>query len=225
MNEWHIFGSTRELDRALAAHLGKRLQTDIDLCGHASLALSGGSTPAGMFSELSRCELDWSRVWLTLVDERRVASDNPASNERMLRENLLHNRAAAARFVSLADNGAGGLAALGRALDDIPRPFSAVVLGMGGDGHTASWFPGAANLPALLDPANPADVAETTPPTAPHRRLTLTLAAVLNSREIIIHITGDAKKTLLENARVEEHPVAAILQQTATPATIWWAPQ
>ena len=225
MNEWHIFAGSGELDRALAEHLGKRLQTDIERHGHASLAVSGGSTPIGMFRKLSSCELDWSRVWLTLVDERRVATDSPASNERMLRENLLQNRAAAARFISLADNGADGVAALGRALDAIPRPFSAVVLGMGGDGHTASWFPGAANLPALLDPANPADVAETMPVTAPHERLTLTLAAVLKSREILIHITGEAKKTLLENARAEQHPVAAILQQTVTPASIWWAPQ
>jgi 6-phosphogluconolactonase len=225
MNEWHIFAASGELDRALAEHLGKRLQTDIQRHGHASLAVSGGSTPTGMFRKLSTCELDWSQVWLTLVDERRVATDSPASNERMLRENLLQNRAAAARFVSLADNGADGVAALGRALDAIPRPFSAVVLGMGGDGHTASWFPGAVNLPALLDPANPADVAETMPVTAPHERLTLTLAAVLRSREILIHITGEAKKTLLENARAEQHPVAAILQQTVTPASIWWAPQ
>lgn len=225
MNEWHIFAGSGELDRALAEHLGKRLQTDIERHGHASLAVSGGSTPIGMFRKLSSCELDWSRVWLTLVDERRVATDSPASNERMLRENLLQNRAAAARFISLADNGADGVAALGRALDAIPRPFSAVVLGMGGDGHTASWFPGAANLPALLDPANPADVAETMPVTAPHERLTLTLAAVLKSREILIHITGEDKKTLLENARAEQHPVAAILQQTVTPASIWWAPQ
>ena len=225
MNEWHIFAGSGELDRALAEHLGKRLQTDMERHGHASLAVSGGSTPIGMFRKLSSCELEWSRVWLTLVDERRVATDSPASNERMLRENLLQNRAAAARFISLADNGADGVAALGRALDTIPRPFSAVVLGMGGDGHTASWFPGAANLPALLDPANPADVAETMPVTAPHERLTLTLAAVLKSREILIHITGEAKKTLLENVRAEQHPVAAILQQTVTPASIWWAPQ
>jgi len=225
MNEWHIFAGSEELDRALAEHLGKRLQTDIQRHGHASLAVSGGSTPTGMFRKLSSCELDWSRVWLTLVDERRVATDSPASNERMLRENLLQNRAAAARFISLADNGADGVAALGRALNAIPRPFSAVVLGMGGDGHTASWFPGAANLRALLDPANPADVAETVPVKAPHERLTLTLAAVLKSREILIHITGEAKKTLLEHARAEQHPVAAILRQTVTPASIWWAPQ
>jgi 6-phosphogluconolactonase len=225
MNEWHTFADTDQLDQALAEHLAHRLQADIAHHGHASLAVSGGSTPTGMFRSLSRCELNWARVWLTLVDERRVATDSPASNERLLRENLLQNCAAQAHFISLADKGAQGLAILERALDTMPRPFSAVVLGMGGDGHTASWFPGAANLAALLDPANPADVAETEPATAPHPRLTLTLAAVLKSREILIHITGAAKKTLLEHARAGEHPVAAILQQTTTPASIWWAPQ
>lgn len=225
MNEWHIFADTDQLDEALAEHLAQRLRADIDREGHASLAVSGGSTPTGMFRKLSSCELDWARVWLTLVDERCVATDSPASNERLLRENLLQGGAAQAHFISLADQGAQGIPALSRALHSMPRPFSAVVLGMGEDGHTASWFPGAANLATLLDPTSPADVAETVPVTAPHPRLTLTLAAVLKSREILIHITGDAKKALLENARAGQHPVAAVLQQTTTPASIWWAPK
>ena len=125
----------------------------------------------------------------------------------------------------MADAGAKGLTALGREIAAIPRPFSAVVLGMGGDGHTASWFPQAANLAALLDPANPAEVAETEPVTAPHRRLTLTLAAVLGSREIILHITGEAKRAVLENALSQGCPVAAVLDQRTTPVTVWWAPQ
>jgi 6-phosphogluconolactonase len=102
--------------------------------------------------------------------------------------------------------------------------FSAVVLGMGEDGHTASWFPQTADLAALLDPTNPADVAMTDPVTAPHRRLTLTLAAVLNSREIIIHITGESKRTVLERACANGYPVAAVLEQDTTPTSIWWSP-
>ena len=61
-------------------------------------------------------------------------------------------------------------------------------------------------------------------PTAPHGRLTLTLAAVLRSREIIIHITGETKKSVLEKAIERDYPVAAVLQQTTAPASIWWAP-
>jgi 6-phosphogluconolactonase len=224
MSDWSRFDNAAALDQALAQHLAGRLAADIAEHGRASLAVSGGGTPANMFRLLSHCELDWSRVWLTLVDERCVATDSPDSNERLLREKLLQNRAAAARFISMADAGAEGLAALGREIAAIPRPFSAVVLGMGGDGHTASWFPRAANLTTLLDPTNPAQVAETEPVTAPHRRLTLTLAAVLGSREIILHITGSAKQAVLERAREQHYPVAAILDQQVTPVTIWWAP-
>lgn len=224
MNDWHRFGSTIELDRALALHLAQRLTEDIARYGDASLAVSGGRTPSGMFDQLSRCDLDWARIWLTLVDERCVPPQSPDSNERLLREHLLQSHAAQARFVSMASAGQGEVSALNAQITAMPRPFSAVVLGMGKDGHTASWFPGATNLAALLDPGNPAQVAETEPLTAPHRRLTLTLAAVLQSREIIVHITGLEKKAVIEQAADRDYPVAAALEQHTTPASIWWAP-
>jgi 6-phosphogluconolactonase len=225
MLEWRRFDSTAQLDEALAGHLARRLVSDISRQDHASLAVSGGSTPTGLFRRLSDCAVDWAKVWLTLVDERCVATDSPDSNERLVREHLLQNRAACARFISMAGAGNKSLSILGREIAAIPRPFSAVVLGMGADGHTASWFPQAANLGTLLDPANPEDVARTDPVTAPHQRLTLTLAAVLDSREIIIHITGEAKRAVLESARANHYPVAAVLEQRSSPVTIWWAPE
>ena len=224
MNDWHRFTSAAELDCALALHLAERLTEDIARYGDASLAVSGGGTPVDMFRHLARCTLDWSRVWITLVDERRVATDSPDSNERMLRNNLLQHEAANARFISLADASRKGLAALETELANMPSPFSAVVLGMGNDGHTASWFPQAANLASLLDPDNPAKVAGTEPITAAHERLTLTLAAVLDSREIIVHIKGAEKKAVIQQARDQHYPVAAIFEQQLTPASIWWAP-
>ena len=224
MNNWPRFTSKAELDSALALHLAERLAEDIALYGDASLAVSGGGTPTAMFRHLARCSLDWSRVWLTLVDERCVATDSPDSNERMLRENLLQQQAARARFISMADAAREGIEALESQIDNMPRPFSAVVLGMGADGHTASWFPQAANLPELLDPNNPAKVAHTVPVTAAHERLTLTMAAVLDSREIIVHITGAEKKAVITQAGDQNYPVAAVFAQHSTPASIWWAP-
>ena len=222
-NNWHRFNNTAELDRALAHHLAQRLTEDLARYGDASMAVSGGSTPSGMFAQLSRCDLDWSRVWLTLVDERCVPVDSPDSNERLLRQNLLQNQAAGARFISMANAAREGIGTLDTKISNMPRPFSAVVLGMGNDGHTASWFPGANNLAALLDPDNPAQVMETEPPTAPHRRITLTLAAVMQSREIIVHITGPEKKAVLEQAADRDSPVAAALAQREIPTSIWWA--
>ena len=222
MSKWREFATTDELDRALARHLASRLEADLKGRGTASLAVSGGSTPTGMFQQLSRCSLDWTKVWLTLVDERQVARDSPDSNERLVREHLLQNHASPARFVGLAADPGEDPASLQQRLRAVPRPFTAVVLGMGSDGHTASWFPGAANLPALLDPQGRAEVAATEPPTAAHRRITLTLPAILNSREIILHLTGAAKKAVLEQASARAYPVATVLDQDRTPVTVWW---
>jgi len=227
MSEWHNYSSREELDRALAEHIAQRLREDINSHGSASLAVSGGNTPKNMFALLSRCELDWSRVWLTLVDERWVPPADKDSNERLVRENLLQQAASRAHFVSLKsehNSATLGLAEVTARLADLPLPFSAVILGMGGDGHTASWFPLASNLAQLLDRDNPELLGASDPVTAPHQRITLTLAAVLQSRDIAIHITGEDKRTVLEQAGDRDYPIAAILQQQHIPATIWWAP-
>lgn len=227
MSEWREFTSRAELDAALAARLAADLRADLAVQPHSSLAVSGGSTPRQMFQRLSAAELDWARVVITLVDERWVDPTDPDSNEALVRACLLQERAAAASFVGLktpGDDCAAAMTEVENTVASLPRPFAAVVLGMGGDGHTASWFPQAGNLQLLLDPANPARVAATDPVTAPHPRMTLTLAAVLDSRHIHLHITGADKRTVLEAATARGYPVASVLAQTQTPLTIWWAP-
>jgi 6-phosphogluconolactonase len=227
MSEWRCFPDAGQLDRALANHIAQQLVRDIDTRGKTGLAVSGGGTPRHMFQLLSQCVLDWSRVWVSLVDERWVAPEDMDSNERLVRETLLQNQAANAHFISLKsahDDAADGLVEVGQRLALMPQPTAVMVLGMGGDGHTASWFPQAANLVDLLDPQGCATVAATHPVSAPHQRITLTLPAVLNAAEIVIHITGDEKKSVLLSAAQENYPIAAIIEQSNTPATIWWAP-
>ncbi|MEQ9464871.1 MAG: 6-phosphogluconolactonase [Haliea sp.] len=227
MSEWRQFHSRAELDAALAAQLAAELRADLRAHPRSSIAVSGGSTPRNMFGALAAAELDWERVAITLVDERWVDPDDPDSNEALVRGCLLQARAAAADFVGLKTPGAdcdAAVADVAARLEHLSRPFTAVVLGMGGDGHTASWFPQAHDLGMLLDPANPARVAATDPVTAPHPRMTLTLAAVLDSRHIHLHITGAGKRQVLEAAVDRGYPVASVLAQTRTPLTIWWAP-
>jgi 6-phosphogluconolactonase len=227
MSKWHTFDSREKLDADLAQQLASSLRQDIRVRGEASFAVSGGSTPKGMFQQLSRCELDWNKVDVFLVDERWVAPDSPDSNERLVRENLIQNQAASARLCSFKTSDVDpedGIPELTERLEAIARPFSAVVLGMGGDGHTASWFPQAVNLKELLDPDGTSKIAATHPVTAPHQRITLTFPAVVRSQNIIIHVAGDEKKTVLEGAVAARFPIAAILEQTITPVTIWWAP-
>lgn len=224
MSEWRRFTDRGALDRALAQHVCARLKDDIDARGEASLAVSGGNTPRQLFRLLANLALDWSRVTITLVDERQVSPDSTDSNERLVRENLLQNQAGSATFIGLHSDHADALPELARRVAAIPRPFSVVILGMGADGHTASWFPRASNLRNLLDPDNPAELANSDPVTAPYQRTTLTLAAVLNSREIIVHISGKEKAAILTEAPARAYPIAAVLEQDNTPVSIWWAP-
>jgi 6-phosphogluconolactonase len=227
MSSWQVMPDTATLDEHLAKHIADTLAIDLKNDGSASLAVSGGSTPKGLFQRLSLCDLDWANIKVTLVDERWVDLENPDSNERMLRNELQQNKASKVQIIGLKTSDAraeDGLKEARQRIAGIDKPFSAVILGVGGDGHTASWFPQAKNLPELADPAGKTDLEVTEPVTAPHQRITLTLPAVLNTREIIVHIVGAAKRAVVESATEKRYPIDLILQQAKTPVTIWWAP-
>ncbi len=227
MPEWREFNSREALDAALAAHIAGRLREAVEARGSACMAVSGGSTPKGLFARLSAQQLPWQQVWITLVDERWVKPDHVDSNERLVREHLLRDRAVQAHFTGLKTghkDARDGLEEASGRLRALPLPFTCTVLGMGGDGHTASWFPRAENLRALQDPAGDELLGACDPVTAPHQRITLTLPVVLASDEIILHITGEDKRAVLAEAADRHYPVAAITEQQINPATIWWAP-
>ena len=167
---------------------------------------------------------------MALADERWVDPADGASNERLVREHLLKDGASAAHFVGLKNAAATpdlGAAAAWGSLAGIARPFDIAVLGMGDDGHTASLFPDAPNLGrALEEPA--AGYIGMEAPTAPRARMSLNLAALLDSRRIVILITGDSKwQTYLAAAAsgpLAEMPVRAVLRQEHTPVEVIWCP-
>ena len=150
------FSDLGALSRALADQIAASLKTAIAARGLASLVVSGGKSPIKLFEMLRTQELDWSRVCIALADERWVDPADPASNEKLVRDVLLKGSAAAARFLGLK-NGAPtpdmGAVSAWETFARVPRPFDAVVLGMGDDGHTASLFPGSPNLLSALNPA------------------------------------------------------------------------
>lgn len=211
---------------ALVQTVSQTLAAALDGDGGAVLAVSGGRSPVPLFHALREADLDWSRVWITLVDERLVAPDHADSNERLVREHLLAGRAAAARFAGLARDPAdiaGSVAAANAAA----RPITVALLGMGEDGHTASLFPGAPELASGLDPANPAHYLAVTPPAAPHARISLTLSALLQSRLLVLAIAGAVKRRVFDAASATlacDLPISVLIHQTRTPLNVYWAP-
>lgn len=219
----------------LAADLARRTAADLTAAiaarGAASLVVSGGRSPVAFFEHLRRIPIDWNRVKLALADERWVPPEDPDSNEHLVRHYLLTDCAAAAGFSGLknpAPSPALGAAAAWSTFAAVARPFDVVVLGMGDDGHTASLFPASPNLASGLDLAMPAGCIAMTAPSAPQARLSLNLSALLDSRRIVILITGESKWrtyiAALQDGAVEQMPVRAVLRQQRTPVEVVWSP-
>jgi 6-phosphogluconolactonase len=225
------FATTESAAQALAEQLAVALRGGLTLRQSASLAVPGGRTPVPLFRALREYELDWSRVDITLTDERWVPAQDAASNSALVRRELLTARAAAARFHPFYVSGASvavGAGLVWRSLATLVRPFDAVVLGMGDDGHFASLFPADPALQAALDPsATPACVAMHAP-TVPVERLSLNLAALLQTRRLFLFITGDHKRDLLlaaaRRSAGDELPVASLLAQRVPMPEVYWAP-
>ncbi|MDY7093915.1 MAG: 6-phosphogluconolactonase [Acidobacteriota bacterium] len=225
------FPNPQGLAEALAEELAGVLAAAVETRGEASLVVSGGSTPLPLFTALSRRALPWETVSVGLADERWVDPSDPASNERLVRKKLLQGPAAAARFVGMKtpeDTPEAGRDACEEALKALNRPFDAVVLGMGGDGHTASLFPTAPELADGLDPASGKTCLAVHPGGSLPPRMSLTLPALLDSRHLYLHITGEEKLQVYHRAlgpgTVEELPIRAVLRGAAERIQVWWAP-
>ncbi|HEX3602479.1 MAG TPA: 6-phosphogluconolactonase [Steroidobacteraceae bacterium] len=225
------FADNDSLSRTLSAQLAASLEAAIAARGLASLVVSGGKSPLTLFERLRAEDLDWSRVCVALADERWVEPSDSGSNEKLVRDVLLQGSAAAARFIGLKNAAPTpdlGAVSAWETFARIPRPFDAVVLGMGDDGHTASLFPGSPNLPRALNPEAVAGCVGMWSPVAPHPRLSLNLSALLDSRGIVLLIGGAEKWrtycTASETGDVRAMPVRAVLRQRRTPVEVMWAP-
>lgn len=216
---------------ACAARLSDALSAAVAESGKAVFAGAGGSTPSPIYGRLATAPLDWSKVAVTLVDERYVPETSPASNAALIKRDLLTGPAAVARFVPLyspavtvdraAALAAHALAAEGGRLD-------AVLLGMGEDGHICSMFPDSPTLKTLLSP--------TLPPTvlgvpagrdgaAPSlERLSINLPYLIGARRVVVALTGAAKRAVFEREAAGDpatQPIAALLAHKVPLEVLW----
>jgi 6-phosphogluconolactonase len=225
------FSDLDALSLELARQVSAALSAAVAARGVASVVVSGGKSPTKLFQQLRSKDLDWSRVCVSLADERWVDPTDPSSNEKLVREVLLQEHASAARFNGLknaAPTPDMGAVSAWESFARVPRPFDMVLLGMGDDGHTASLFPGSPNLQSALNASAVPGCVGMWSPTVPHARLSLNLSALLDSRRIVILISGAQKWSTFTTASgsgpVADMPVRAILRQARTPVEVMWSP-
>ena len=219
---------TREaLYDAAASTIAQALTTAVATQGVAGFAATGGSTPAPVYDRLATLTVPWDKVMVTLTDERWVPASDPSSNEKLVREHLLTGEAAKAGFSPLYFDGASHEEAALKAQAGVASaaPFGVVLLGVGPDGHFASLFPGSPVLARGLDPESDRLVLAVPPgdPAPDIPRISLTFQALTNTALIVLLITGQAKRALLDGEVDQALPIAAIVNQDRAKVRILWA--
>ena len=216
--------------QGLAQAVAALLRHHISCQDHAVLAVSGGRSPIAVFEALSQIELPWHKVAVTLVDERWVPANHADSNGALVRRHLLQHHAALAQWQPLVAENADDLffrqpenvaASVAAALANYRQP-DVVLLGMGDDGHTASLFPSAPQLPAALAADAPA-LLHTTPVSAPHERISLSLSAIATAANVLLAIGGSSKRRVLQQALAAHSaalPVGLVLNHPQVSAHI-----
>jgi 6-phosphogluconolactonase len=230
--EWWEYDSLDELADAVAGDVGFIIESAVDARDASLIAVPGGKTGPAIFRKLAAQKLPWKKVTIIPTDDRLVAVDSELSNVRELARAFLP---LGARVVPLTSEAAGDYKLAGNAADarlqDLSWPPDLVWLGMGADGHVASIFPGA-DLQAALDAPKArraiGTMPEQLPEEAPVARVTLTRAAILSARTVLITITGQQKRDVLEQAIADGHssrlPVGRVLAEAEQPIDIHWCP-
>ena len=218
-NNEHHFLDQKELVHNLSLNIIAILQKAIQDKGSASLIVSGGSTPKPLFEELSSFEIPWDKVKIAQCDERWIPTSNKDSNEKLVKDYLLKNFAKKAQFISMYQEDIEIQKAetiCSKIYKEELFPFDVIILGMGGDGHTASIFPNNIKLEEAFNEENSLCVSMT-PSDAPYDRMSLTKNAILSADNIYLHFEGEEKqkvyKKVLEGIDSKQMPIASILNQ------------
>ncbi|NWB28635.1 6-phosphogluconolactonase [Pseudomonas gingeri] len=221
------FGTPALLAEGQANDVAQQLRTAIAARGVATLVVSGGRSPVAFFQSLAKQDLDWSKVVISLADERWVPVEHADSNAGLLKRYLLQGPVAKARFIGLY-NAAANLDEAAQQADqflaELPD-IDVLVLGMGDDGHTASLFPNSPNLQAALQVDGSRRVWPMLAPTVPHQRLTMSRALLSSATFTVLAISGQSKLTTLNAALAGDElalmPIRAFLKPTLE---IYWCP-
>ncbi len=207
----HFFTTAEECAEVLAASVADGLQKSLSETGSACLAVSGGKSPTLFFQKLSQSPIYWKKVTIIPIDERHVPEDDPESNAFLIRKYLLQNHAKNAKFISLYRDAdyERNIGILNEEFYPFPYRITAAILGMGADGHTASYFPHSANLEsALFDPVN--SFSEQTAPTEPKKRITMNFSVLAGAENLYLQFGGIEKRRTYEKSKQKLSPLYPI---------------
>lgn len=229
--EWWDYDDADEMAAAVAGDVQFIIESAIDARGAAVVALAGGKTPLPIYEKLAGAKIDWKRVTIVPGDDRLVPLGDPLSNVTAIGKVFIPKGARVIPLISatVADYKAAGRAA-DAILQDLHWPLDLCLLGVGGDGHCASIFPGPDFDEALNGPRERRALGvmpDPLPPEAPVARVTLSRAAIVSARALMIAVTGQAKRDVIE-AAIEQgasssYPVGRVLADVELPVDIHWA--
>ncbi|MDR6126657.1 6-phosphogluconolactonase [Sphingomonas sp. SORGH_AS802] len=230
--EWWEYDDAAELADAIAGDIQFVIESALDARGSAVIALAGGKTPFPAYEKLAKAKLDWKKVTIVPTDERIVPLGDALSNVTALAKIFLPK---GARVMPIVPEATADYKAAGRSADalmqDLHWPLDFCLLGVGGDGHTASIFPGPDFDEALNGPKERRALGvmpDPLPPEAPVARVSLSRAGIISAKAMMIAVTGQAKRDVLERA-IEQgpssaYPIGRVLADVELPIDIHWAP-
>ena len=223
----HFFDTRLEASTAAAERMAELLAKRLENQSQASIIVSGGTSPRDCMAALARTPLDWQRVQVALSDERWVPPDHEDSNEKLVRECLLVDEASSAQLLPVYADGVSPEERCEILQNPLPvLPFACSLIGIGTDGHFASLFPDAEQLALGLDVECGRLYIPVTTAASPHARISMTLAAISRSDEIVLLFFGDDKLDVYKQAIASSSgdPLSRLLRQKRAPVRLFWAP-
>ncbi|MCH4892479.1 MULTISPECIES: 6-phosphogluconolactonase [unclassified Sphingomonas] len=229
--EWWDYDDATEMADAVAGDVQFIIESAIDARGAAVIALPGGKTPLPIYDRLAKAKLDWKRVTIVPTDDRLVPMGDPLSNITAIGKVFVPK---GARVFPITSEKAEDYKAAGRAADarlqDLHWPLDLCLLGVGGDGHTASIFPGPDLDEALNGPRERRALGvmpDPLPPEAPVARVTLSRASIITAKALMIAVSGQAKRDVIEQAieqgQSSPFPIGRVLAEAELPVDIHWS--